>query len=441
MSARTKRRVRQGKSRSASRQAAVASASERNYREASRLAARGETARARAIYEQLADNSTDPRLRAQAQNDLAAITAVHGDVDSAISRFRMALALDPHCEPARLNLALLEADAMIEGEKKLEGEALRVEGQKSVESLALRVYGYPEVADSRETKTVNRTLSETVELQPCSAHTQPSTLNAQPLTKCLLVMITYNRLEYTKLALEAVLKIDYPALELVVWDNASTDGTPDYLKERLGGLPNVRFELSPTNRGVVHPMNAVWGSNHDAQVLAKVDNDTIVPPELLRRLAECHVGSEHFGVLSGFHFRQEGAAIADERKVVAVNGARAFRQKYVGGCSVMIRRDVYEQIGPIPSRSMRPTPQPTVAGGTSPDNRPFMDGGWTWYQERLDELGYINGYPWPLVHVDHMEDTRSPHCIRTDEHEQYKQDLRGMSLEEFTQELCVWRPH
>jgi hypothetical protein len=70
-----------------------------------------------------------------------------------------------------------------------------------------------------------------------------------------------------------------------------------------------------------------------------------------------------------------------------------------------------------------------------------MDGGWTGYQQKLDELGYINGYPWPFVHVDHMEDTRSPHCIRTKEHEEYKQALRGMSLEEFTDQLCVWRPH
>jgi hypothetical protein len=40
-----------------------------------------------------------------------------------------------------------------------------------------------------------------------------------------------------------------------------------------------------------------------------------------------------------------------------------------------------------------------------------------------------------------MEDTRSAHCIRTPEHEQYKRELRGMSLDEFTQALCVWRPH
>ena len=69
-----------------------------------------------------------------------------------------------------------------------------------------------------------------------------------------------------------------------------------------------------------------------------------------------------------------------------------------------------------------------------------MDSGWTFYQQRMTDEGLVNGYPWPPVHVDHMEDTRSQRCVRTAAHQEYKQRLRGMSLEQFTQELCVWRP-
>jgi hypothetical protein len=70
-----------------------------------------------------------------------------------------------------------------------------------------------------------------------------------------------------------------------------------------------------------------------------------------------------------------------------------------------------------------------------------MDSGWTRYQQRLTAQGLVNGYPWPPVHVDHMEDTRSAHCIRSDEHQRYKREERGMELDEFTNELCVWRPN
>jgi 2-polyprenyl-3-methyl-5-hydroxy-6-metoxy-1,4-benzoquinol methylase/GT2 family glycosyltransferase len=256
--------------------------------------------------------------------------------------------------------------------------------------------------------------------------------------KCLLLMVAYNRLEYTRLALEAVLKLDYPNLNVIVWDNASTDGTVEYLRERLGAerhrgrslqnAPQLTFIPSPMNRGVVFPMNEVWSSDPEAELLAKIDNDTLVPPELLKRLAESHLRSNQFGVLSGFHFRQEGEALAEEHRIKTFDGVRVLPQPYSGGCAVMIRREVFERIGRIGCRS------------DGPNGRPFMDSGWTAYQQRLTQEGFVNGYPWPPIHVDHMEDTRSLHCIHSEEHERYKLAERGMALEAFTKELCVWRP-
>jgi glycosyltransferase involved in cell wall biosynthesis len=241
-------------------------------------------------------------------------------------------------------------------------------------------------------------------------------------------MVTYNRLDYTKLALESVLSLDYPGpWSIVLFDNASSDGTVPYLQQRLSGESRARLILSPANRGIVYPMNDVWFSDRRAELLAKIDNDTWVPPDLIRRLAECHQRSRRFGVLSGFHFRAEGEALADDSRVSEFDGVRVLAQPYVGGCAVMVRREVVDRLGPIPCRSEG---QPG----------PLMDSGWTFYQQRMTDEGLINGYPWPPIHVDHMEDTRSPRCVRTPEHQEYKRALRGMSLEQFTEELCVWRP-
>ncbi|MBI3463244.1 MAG: glycosyltransferase [Planctomycetes bacterium] len=386
----------------------------------------------------LQDTTSDARLRALIKNDLAALDAAQGQIESAMKGFQMALALNPDCEPARLNLALLEAD------------------------ISLECRGQPAEGPARKTEDESQNPEVCPELRSENQVTPKSEVTEWP--KTLLLMVTYNRLQYTKLALDAVLQLDYPDLELVVSYNASSDGTVEYLKSRLDGIRHARLILSPTNKGVVSPMNSVWFSDHGAKLLVKVDNDTLVPRELLRRLAECHVRSSHFGAVSGFHFRQEGEAIADEKNVVTVNGVKVLRQRFVGGCAVMMRKEVLDRMGPIPCSSQdaadsgklpaeSPSPQPLSpqagrGGGPSPwpsprgrGDGPFMDGGWTWYQQRLDELGFINGYAWPFVHVDHMEDTRSPHCVRTHEHQAYKQALRGMSLEEFTQELCVWKPH
>jgi GT2 family glycosyltransferase len=273
---------------------------------------------------------------------------------------------------------------------------------------------------------------------PHSALAVSRSVNPQfqhPLPSCLVLMVTRDRLEYTKLSLESLLAQDYPNLRIVVFDNGSSDGNREFLAQRLRDEPRARLILSPLNRGVVYPMNEVWFGDSamlpeagGAELLAKVDNDTLVPPDLLVRLAEGHLAGDRFGALAGFHFREEGAALIDDSRIDEIDGVRVVRQRFVGGCAVMVKTSTLHRLGPIPCRS-------------EGQNGLFMDGGWTAYQERMTAAGLVSGYVWPLVHVDHMEDVRSPHCIRTAEHQAYKRDLRDMSLEEFTQELCVWRPH
>jgi len=310
-----------------------------------------------------------------------------------------------------------------------------------------------------------RNATEATEGVPC---------RSSDLPPCLLLMVTYNRLAHTKVALDSVLALDYPRLRIVVFDNASTDGSLEYLRERLRGEQRATLLASNVNRGVVYPMNLVWfgdqasrpaaqvprreppvgtpsGAPHWAsgeppvELLAKVDNDTWVPPDLLLRLAECHQRSERFGALSGFHFRAEGEALVEEGRAGKFDGVRVLAQPYVGGCAVMVRRAVLDRLGPICCRGDLACSGDVARGSDAPngDGRgtaPVLDSGWTFYQERMTELGLVNGYPWPPIHVDHMEDVRSPRSIRTAEHEAYKQAMRGMSLEEFTRELCVWRP-
>ena len=270
---------------------------------------------------------------------------------------------------------------------------------------------------------------------PSDVLSSPSLDSSTGFPLIIVLMVTFNRLEYTRPSLESVLAQDYPNFRVVVWDNASTDGTIEFLKERLQGEDRATLILSPVNRGVVAPMNEVWFGDHsefpgagEEELRAKVDNDTVVPPNLLRRLAECHLRGTRFGALSGFHFRKEGEAIIEDDMVEEIDGVSMVRQPYVGGCAVMVKKSDLDRMGPIACR-------------TDAQPGPFMDSGWTFYQERMAAAGMIHGYPVPLIHVDHLEDTRSPHCIHSDEHQAYKQALRGMNLEQSTEALCVWRPH
>jgi glycosyltransferase involved in cell wall biosynthesis len=83
---------------------------EEKYEQARQCARKGQLEEAGGLYENLAAGASDPRLRALALNDRAALLALGGDLAAALGGFREALAVDAGCEPARLNLALVEAD-------------------------------------------------------------------------------------------------------------------------------------------------------------------------------------------------------------------------------------------------------------------------------------------------------------------------------------------
>jgi len=68
--------------------------------------------------------------------------------------------------------------------------------------------------------------------------------------KVSVVLLTYNNLEFTKACLHSLeVHSCYPDWELVIVDNASFDGTADYLKAYAAAHPRVRLILNEENLG------------------------------------------------------------------------------------------------------------------------------------------------------------------------------------------------
>ena len=94
--------------------------------------------------------------------------------------------------------------------------------------------------------------------------------------KLLIVLITYNRLSYTKKTLRNLWNTIEVPYYLVVVDNNSTDGTKDYL-ERL--LPRNRVDkviLNPDNYYPGKATNIGWEAglkDYNATHLMRLDND------------------------------------------------------------------------------------------------------------------------------------------------------------------------
>ena len=97
-----------------------------------------------------------------------------------------------------------------------------------------------------------------------------------------IVIVTWNALPLLKRFLPSVLATDYPDLEIILADNASTDGSAAYVREQFPSVKVVR-----------HPENGRFcRGNNDAlphatgRYVALLNNDVEVPPGWLRPLVE-----------------------------------------------------------------------------------------------------------------------------------------------------------
>ena len=95
------------------------------------------------------------------------------------------------------------------------------------------------------------------------------------MTNIPILFTTYNRLEYSKKSLQAL--IDSDCGDIIVVDNYSTDGTVEWLQSL--NHTKVKIILNSKNEGVAGAMNIFLEWTKDYHVVGKVDNDTIVPKD------------------------------------------------------------------------------------------------------------------------------------------------------------------
>lgn len=102
--------------------------------------------------------------------------------------------------------------------------------------------------------------------------------------KASVVVLTYNRWEWTELTLNSLFKNTFFPHELIVVDNHSTDGTVEKLKQlKRDGKINTLI-LLPKNCGGPAGFNIGWKISDHNHWFAKVDNDVKLSPHWLRRM-------------------------------------------------------------------------------------------------------------------------------------------------------------
>jgi hypothetical protein len=98
-----------------------------------------------------------------------------------------------------------------------------------------------------------------------------------------LLFPAFNRLAYTRESWAAmIMNTDWSLVrDLSIYDDGSTDGTAEWLQQQAWPECNVSFQRSDFHS----PMGVTidWARKAPAPLLAKIDNDTVVPPGWLNR--------------------------------------------------------------------------------------------------------------------------------------------------------------
>jgi GT2 family glycosyltransferase/glycosyltransferase involved in cell wall biosynthesis len=177
--------------------------------------------------------------------------------------------------------------------------------------------------------------------------------------KVSVIVISYNNEVLTRACIESVLHRSlHPNLEVIVVDNASTDGSA----EMLAALddPRVRVLLNRENAGFAAANNQALAVA-TGDVLVLLNNDTVVPrgwlTRMLRQLEDPAVGLVNAVTNSSGNESRISVPYTDvgdmerfaEPYMLAHEGER-FDIRVAAMYCVGMRRDSYERIGPLDTR-------------------------------------------------------------------------------------------
>jgi cellulose synthase/poly-beta-1,6-N-acetylglucosamine synthase-like glycosyltransferase len=208
-----------------------------------------------------------------------------------------------------------------------------------------------------------------------------------------VLMITHKRPEYVKRSLPALLASADPYTRVWLWHNGDDEDTLAVVKQYWDHPAVHMIHHSKTNAGIRTPTNWAWLQS-DGDFVSKVDDDCIVSPDWIQQLRSAHVGEPNVGVVGTWRFYQEDFdAEAAMTKVQRLNnGIRVLRNHWVQGSGYLAKRAVVQQLGGIKE------------GESFPD-----------WCLRASSSGFKNGWVYPFVWEEHMDDPRSKHTIFRDE--------------------------
>jgi GT2 family glycosyltransferase len=174
-----------------------------------------------------------------------------------------------------------------------------------------------------------------------------------------VIILNWNRKDYLKKCLPTVLTQDYGNFSVILVDNASTDGSVDFVRQTFPAVEIIsldrNYEFAKANN-----IGIAKAFSDQAMFVALLNNDTIAEKSWLSRLVGGIEEDKKIGIVASKLLRMDTPEILDATGHVFLDGIihdRGFgeldRGQYdtklevIGGCAaaVLYRKEMLEQIG------------------------------------------------------------------------------------------------
>ena len=183
------------------------------------------------------------------------------------------------------------------------------------------------------------------------------------MKKLSIIILTYDHLDDTRRCLSSLEPVmERGDTEVIIVDNASTDGTPQYIAQTY---PLIHLTVNPVNRGVAAARNQGI-AQATAPTLLILDNDTIATTRAIDGMMAYLESHPQVGLCACRLTDVEGNVQRSFRpfpslkgKLLSVLGLRSAAEKfraddegaiepyYVIGACQMIRREALDQVGQL----------------------------------------------------------------------------------------------